>query len=391
MLALAIVLGLALARASVHGQRFTLLHSFTGNPDGANPNGGLIRDSAGNLYGTSVWGGAFNWGTAFKLDKTGKEALPYSFTGGADGAQPFGGLIRDAAGNIYGASAPGGDLSCMSGGANTGCGTVFKLDSKGKQTVLHAFTGIPDGAYPNGNLIQDAKGNFYGTTGNGGGLCGIGCGTVFRVDATGKESVIYRFSGSSDGNSPRAGIVRDAKDNIYGTTYLGGDLTCGADGCGTVFKIDSTGKESVIHTFIGGTDGYYPFAALVTDGATLVGASASGGAFGFGTVFQVDKTGAKTVLYSFAGGSDGANPVANLVRDAAGNFYGTTQNGGAFNSGTVFKLDSAGHETVLYSFTGGTDGRNPSASVIVDSAGNLYGTTNTGGIADRGTVFMIAP
>ncbi len=279
----------------------------------------------------------------------------------------------------------------MSGGANTGCGTVFKLDSKGKQTVLHMFTGISDGAYPNGNLIQDAKGNFYGTTGNGGGLCGIGCGTVFRVDATAKECVIYRFSGSSDGNSPRAGIVRDAKDNIYGTTYLGGDLTCGAEGCGTVFKIDSIGKESVIHTFTGGTDGYYPFAALVTDGATLVGATASSGAFGFGTVFQVDKTGAKTVLYSFAGGSDGANPVANLVRDAAGNLYGTTQNGGAFNWGTVFKLDSAGHETVLYSFTGGTDGRNPSACVIVDSAGNLYGTTNTGGIADRGTVFMIAP
>ena len=174
-----------------------------------------------------------------------------------------------------------------------------------------------------------------------------------------KECVIYRFSGSSDGNSPRAGIVRDAKDNIYGTTYLGGDLTCGAEGCGTVFKIDSIGKESVIHTFTGGTDGYYPFAALVTDGATLVGATASSGAFGFGTVFQVDKTGAKTVLYSFAGGSDGANPVANLVRDAAGNLYGTTQNGGAFNWGTVFKLDSAGHETVLYSFTGERTGGIP--------------------------------
>jgi uncharacterized repeat protein (TIGR03803 family) len=138
--------------------------------------------------------------------KTGKEKLPYSFTGGADGANPFGGLIRDAADNFYGSALTGGDLTCFGGsGANNGCGTVFKIDSTGKQTVLHAFAGIPDGMYPIGNLIEDAKGNFYGTTGNGGGLCGIGCGTVFRVDATGKESAIYRFSGSSDGNSPRAG------------------------------------------------------------------------------------------------------------------------------------------------------------------------------------------
>jgi len=391
VLALAIVLLEALlATPTAQGQTLTVLHSFKGGGDGTNPLAGLIRDGKGSLYGTSQLGGAFNYGTVFKLDATGKYTLLYSFTGGADGGYPFGGVIRDAGGNLYGTSLAGGSVRACNNGF--GCGTVFKLDRRGIETVLYNFTGATDGASPQASLIQDANGNLYGTTATGGVGCGsLGCGTVFKLDPTGTESVLYSFTGAADGRSPYGGLVRDAKGNIYGTTYTGGDLNCFSLGCGTLFKLDAAGTEIVLHSFTDGADGGYPFDALVPNGENLFGTTQTGGAFGHGTVFRLDKTGKQSVLYSFAGSPDGASPVAALIHDAAGTLYGTTQNGGAFNDGTVFKLDTTGEETVLHSFTGAADGKSPDAALIRDAGGNLYGTTYGGGAFGFGTVFKIAP
>jgi uncharacterized repeat protein (TIGR03803 family) len=219
-----------------------------------------------------------------------------------------------------------------------GCGTVFKLDTFIHETVLHIFTGGADGGVPLGGLVQDAAGDFYGTASVG----GSGAGTVFEVDTNGVFTVLYAFTGGADGGSPQAGLVIDAAGNLYGTTAKGG-----AHGFGTVFKLNTSGSESVLHSFKN-----FP--------------------------------------------KDGAEPVAGLVQDAAGSFYGTTKKGGAFKWGTVFKLTNAGKEYILYSFTGRADGRVPVSELVRDGAGNLYGTAENGG-SDKcgelgcGVVFKITP
>ena len=375
---------LVLAAAAAQGQTLTTLYSFTSGADGKQPYAGLVRDAAGNLYGTTQYGGIkrcpLGCGTIFKLDATGKETLLHSFTGGADGATPIAGLIRDSAGNLYGAASLGGHFKV---------GTVFKLDSAGTFTVLYSFTGAPDGAQPHSGLLRDAQGNLYGTTVSGGDLtCNPsgGCGTVFKVDTTGKETVLHTFTGGADGKFPQAALIRDAAGNLFGTTTSAGDA-----GLGTAFEVDSTGKETVLHSFAGGADGQSPFAGLVVNGQDFYGATAGGGPPAFGTVFKLDKTGMETVLYTFTGGADGGFPFASLIHDSAGNFYGTTDAGGAFGFGTVFKLDKTGKQTVLYSFTGGADGGSLNGSLFRDAAGNLYGTTQLGGAFNLGTVFKITP
>jgi len=318
----------------------------------------LVRDNAGNLYGTTSTGGGHGFGVVFKLDTTGRETVLHSFTGGADGANPnFGdpGLLRDVAGNLYGTTGAGGDLACRfvpalpSSLSFPGCGVVFKLGTTGKETVLHSFTGGADGADPATGLVRDAAGNLYGNTGAGGDLAcggGSGCGVVFKLDTTGKETVLHRFTGGADGAAPStaAGLVRDAAGNLYGNTFTGGHGTC-PGGCGVVFKLGTTGKETVLHSFTGGSDGAAPEAGLVRDNAgNLYGTTDSGGdlacgsGFGCGVVFKLDTTGKEIVLHKFTGGKDGAFPAGRLVRDSAGNLYGTTQSGGAFFSGVVFKL-----------------------------------------------------
>src|SRR5271157_94942 len=341
-LALAIMLVAAvLATGSAQAQTYTysVLYTFTGSPDGAGPDAGLVRDAQGNLYGTTGDGGASGAGTVFKVDTTGKETVLYSFAGtGGDGANPYAGLLRDAQGNLYGTTAGGGDLACL---APYGCGTVFKVDMTGNETVLYSFTGTGgDGASPRAGLLPDAQGNLYGTTSLGGDLaCNApaGCGTVFKLDRTGKETVLYSFTGGADGGRPVAGLVQDAQGNLYGTTASGGDLACLAPyGCGTVFKVDMTGNETVLYSFTGtGGDGIQPLAGLVLDTlGNLYGTTSQGGdpacTNGCGTVFKVDTTGKETVLYSFTGiGGDGVQPLATLVLDAQGNLYGTTFYGGA--------------------------------------------------------------
>jgi uncharacterized repeat protein (TIGR03803 family) len=359
------------ANQLAQAQTFTVLYSFTGMPDGANPYAGLIRDAAGNLYGTTSSGGMSDGGTVFMLDTTGKEIVLHRFTD-RDGAEPLAGLVRDATtGNFYGTTAFGGRHHS---------GTVFMLDTTGKETVLHSFTGRADGLNPEAGLIRDAAGNLLGTTFGGG---HFGSGTVFKLHATGKGKVLHSFNGTN-GAVPVAGLIRDGAGNLYGTTRNGG-----ASNQGTVFMLDTTGKETVLHSFTG-QDGRFPLAGLIRDEAgNLYGTTSDGGAFFYGAVFKLDTTGKETVLYSFTGGADGSSPQAGLIRDSAGNLFGTAFGGGSFNNGTVFKLDATGQETVLHSFAGGADGFGPRGGLILDEAGNFYGTTFFGGASNQGTVFKL--
>jgi uncharacterized repeat protein (TIGR03803 family) len=395
-----LTLGFAGVCPSAHGQTLNVLYSFGGfASDGVLPIGTLVRDTAGNLYGITFYGGYFNGGCVetgcgilYKLDTTGKLTFLHTFVDKGDGDNPVS-LIGDAAGNLvgatlnntlfranaagkfnsidpfqsdsdgtlpssviydaqgnrYGTTLTGGDLNCNYPTPGVGCGNVFKLDNKGKLTVLYDFTGPPDGTSPNG-VIRDAAGNLYGTTQSGGNTAcqyfgSSGCGIVFKVDSTGHETVLYSFTGGADGAQPGnffsgAPLVRDAAGNLYGTTSLGGDLSCYALGCGVVFKLDTTGKETVLHTFTGQPDGSSPNAGLVWDSkGNLYGTTGAGGQYTYGTIFKLDSKGNLTVLHNFgSSASDASVPTGGLMRDAAGNLYGTTSQGGLYGGGTVFEL-----------------------------------------------------
>jgi uncharacterized repeat protein (TIGR03803 family) len=351
----------------------TVVYSFPGAVPGSYPDAGVMRDPTGNLYGTTYNGGAANAGVVYKLDTAGQTVL-YTFTGLADGGGPYAGVIRDSPGNLYGTTAYGG----------TGFGVVYKLDTSGNETVLHTFAGSGDGAVPYAGVIGDSAGGLYGTTYLGG---TAGAGAVYKLDAAGRESVLYSFTGAADGGYPYAGVIRDSSGNLYGTTISGGTRESGV-----VYMVDISGRETVLYSFTGGADGSYARAGVIRDAAgNLYGTTEYGGTAGAGVVYKLDTSGNETVLHSFTGGADGGNPVAGVISDSAGNLYGTTQKGGPANAGVVYKLDPAGNETVLYSFTGGVDGGTPDASVIRDPAGNLYGTTYSGGKESTGVVFKLAP
>ena len=264
---------------------------------------------------------------------------------------------------------------------------VVAVPSAHAQTysVLYTFKGSHDGAFPNAGLIRDKNGNLYGMTAQGG-RCQF-CGVVFELNAQGRKKVLYKFTGGVDGGLPLAGLVRDSDANLYGTTESDGE-----NAAGVVFKLDKTGTETVLHSFTGGVDGGFPNASLVRDHASnLYGTTTGGGAYNDGVVFKVDTTGAETVLYTFTGGADGYEPVAGLVRDSAGNFYGTAAFGGRCQfCGVVFELKSNGNYKPLHRFTGGADGASPYGGVVRDSAGNLYGTTTYGGAHPTcGVVFKL--
>jgi uncharacterized repeat protein (TIGR03803 family) len=421
---------MAIAPTQAQAATETVLHNFASPPRGAQPNAGVIRDSAGNLYGTTTFGGAANAGVVFKVNASGRQALLYSFTGGADGSQPRAGLIRDSAGNLYGTTVYGGTAGlgvvfkvntagqetvlynfcslegCADGyepftgvirdqagnlygttefGGTPGrAGVVYKISPSGQETVLYSFTGGADGAHSFAGLVEDSAGNLYGTTLDGG---TAGAGVVFKVAAAGGQTVLYSFPGLGypQGGYPQGGVILDSASNLYGTTSYGG-----AGGTGVVFKLDTAGQETVVYSFPGTADGGNPMAGLIRDSAgNLYGTTYQGGTAGAGVVFKVSAAGHETVLYTFTGGSDGGYPQGGVIRDPAGNLYGTTVGGGAAGAGTVFKVDAAGGESVLYSFTGGADGGYPYASVVRDSAGNLYGTTVDGGTAGAGVVFKL--
>jgi uncharacterized repeat protein (TIGR03803 family) len=364
-----------------HKPIYTVFHRFSGG-DGIYPTASLIQDQSGNFYGTTWAGGRFDYGTVFKLEPSGKETVLHSFDG-ADGMNPMGGVVLDASGNLYGTTTNGGTRE--GGGCTHGCGTVFRIDRAGKHTVMHAFTGKADGGTPSTNLILDNVGNLYGTASSGGhfdGECFLSgsCGLVFKLDAHGNATVLYSFTGSPDGAQPRGGLVRDDAGNLYGTTYFGG--TSGL--YGTVFKLDSAGVETELYNFTDGTDGAGPQGTLVRDtlgnlyGVTEQGGDpvqncTSGSWTGCGVVFKLDPNRIETTLYAFTDQSDQKFPNGGLLRGGAGELYGTT-----FFSGTAFKLDANGKEHVLHTFQAQT-GIEPLAGVIMDSAGNLYGTTSQGG------------
>ena len=395
-LALAIVLVPAVVGTSAQAQTFTVLYSFTGGTDGGYPMAGLIRDTQGNLYGTTESAGDLSCGNnagcgvVFEVDTTGKETVLHSFAGEPDGAVPVAGLLLDAKGNLYGTTFDGGTGGCSHAFYVPGCGTVFKVDKAGKETVLFRFKG-KDGAHPAGVLVGDAAGNLYGTTTNGG---GAGLGTVFKLDKSDKETVLHRFESKQqqEGLHPYAGLVRASTGNLYGTTVKGGPDNCYPNKwCGVVFMLDPTGKETLLYSF-SDTDGETPWAGLVRDAkGNLYGTTSYAGPYNEGTVFKLDKQGNLTILHSFKENPDGALPLAGLILDANGNLYGTTYYGGTHDSGTVFKIDSAGNETVLYSFTGGNDGGSPLADLLLDTEGNLYGTTWVGGAYGAGVVFKLTP
>ncbi len=402
----------------------SVLYSFAGGAgDGIRPHN-LVIDSNGNLYGTTYYGGVgytgnlTGNGTVFKLVSNGvggySESVLYSFgtNGGTDGVNPLAGLIIDSSGNLYGTTMNGG---------TSGDGTIFKLtlNSNGNysESVLWNFTGsngltgtgvTGDGAYPYaGHLIMDSNGNLYGTTKNGG---TYGFGTVFKLTTDGTESVLHSFAGkdgltgsgvTGDGANPVEELIIDNNNNLFGTTRYGG-----VNGNGSVFEITANGQESVLYSFgaNSATDGANPYSSLIMDtSGNLYGTTQNGGNNNKGTVFMLTKSTGYTesVLYNFGTSSttDGANPVAGLITDTSGNLYGTTYYGGIGYTGSdtgygiVFKLtpnNNAGYtESVLYSFGTGTDGATPYASLITDTAGNLYGTTINGGTNNSGTVFKI--
>jgi uncharacterized repeat protein (TIGR03803 family) len=371
-------------------QTYKVLYSFTGKSDGGFPYGTLIRDGNGNLYGTTFDGGFFDssecsnggCGVVYRIDVTGKETVIYTFKGQASGQGSLAGLLRDTQGNLYGTTSLGGDTKCNS---RYGCGLVFKIDSTGKESVLYQFAGGNDGMEPESSLIRDAAGNLYGTTEDG--FPGNG-GTVFKVDAAGNETVLHNFTGPPDGTTPIGALVRDPQGNLYGATELGGTGTaCGSLGCGVVYKVTPQGEETILYSFSGGADGSEAADTLIRDSAgNLYGVTGFGGdlacdfPYGCGVVFKVDQTGVETVLFTFTDKTEnGWNAIAGVIRDSAGNLYGTTYRGGAYGFGTVYKVDPAGNQTLLHSFAGGADGAYPYAGLVADSAGNLYWTALSSG------------
>jgi uncharacterized repeat protein (TIGR03803 family) len=417
------VAAIALTSMGQAASTYQSIHHFTG-ADGAAPVGDLILDASGNLYGVATFGGSgtcfdSGCGAVFKLSKTSAggwaRTILYSFTGGNDGFFPDAGLVLDGSGNLYGTAAFGGAYHY---------GVVFKLSPTAagnwKRTVLHAFHYGEDGATPKGKLVFDAAGNLYGTTQAGGGTPNSGI--VFELSPTTadswRETVLYRFTGRSDGRNPIAGLVFDAAGNLYGTTQFGGDTSDGV-----VFELSPNFSggwtETVLHAF-NRNDGEFPEASVIFGasgnlyGTTTIGGDLTAcGGFGCGVVYELSPNSSggwtETVLHAFErgpkanGGYGGAESTTDLAVDAAGNLYGTTAFGGRAGvyAGVVFKLspnsDGTWSEAVLHAFYDNADGGYPNSGLTLDAAGTLFGMTNAGGNrtycggAGCGVVFEITP
>ncbi len=290
------------------------------------------------------------------------EVVLHSFELPPKGANPSSGVVRDKSGNFYGTTSAGGQYNQ---------GVTYKLSASGRVTVLYNFTGGADGGNPEAGVVLDSAGNLYGVCASG----GSGGGLVYKLDNAGDETVLHRFGETiNDGDSPQSGVVLDTEGNLYGTTFYGG-----AFGAGTVYKLTSSGEETVLHTFTGGADGgggTYgggPAGLIIDAAGNLYGTTGLGGSGSSGVVFEISAAGQETVLYNFTGGADGGYPNG-VIRDPEGTLYGVADGGGT-GYGVVFKISRSGKETVLYSFTGGSDGFEPQGGLVRDASGNLYGTT----------------
>ena len=378
---------LILPTTGVCGHGYRVLYTFQGVNDGYFPVAPLIRDKSGNLYGSTEFGGGngcegLGCGTIFKLAPDGTKSILHAFTGGSDGAIPLAGLVADRRGRLFGTAAGGG----ISGGENCtgyfGCGTVFELDPDGTFTVVYSFTGSQDGAQPS-TLIAGPHGSLTGTAGYGGKAhCypGYGCGLIYQLSRSGKQTVIHAFSGG-DGEFP-GGLLTGAGD-LYGGAFDGGDYNFGA-----FYKLARNGRETVLHSF-DGSDGRGPGRPVGDGAGNFYGTTPEGGGGceqwdeGCGTLFKLAPDGTLTVLHDFDGKTEGGVP-SDLVRDARGNLYGTTNDGGNRNCdpdygcGLVFKFTPDGHFQQLHLF-GGSDGEAPAARLLIGPHGYLYGTASGGG------------
>ena len=351
---------------------FKSVFSFDG-ADGKEPYASLIAVDAA-VYGTTYGGGAHDSGTVFKLAPSGLQSVLHSFKDGMDGSLPQSSLLN-VQGTLYGTT--------IEGGGPGEEGVVFKIASSGGESVIHRFAGGDDGASPYAGLTE-IDGVLYGTTAAG----GIHSeGTVFKVTTSGKESVLHDFgSVNGDGATPVSRLI-DVKGVLYGTTSYGGSQ-CGSLGCGSVFKITTSGVEKVLHSFKGRRDGSNPMTSLTNLNGTFYGTTTLGGPKNAGTVFKLTASGAESVIHSFKDGEDGASPQA-LV-ELNGTLYGTASAGGSKHDGTVFSITTSGKLSVLHTFTGGTDGATPRAG-LRNVNGVLYGTTVAGGSHKAGTIFSLAP
>jgi len=387
----ALVLCVTTAIAS-RGQGFTLLHNFHG-VDGADSYAALVQGTSGDLYGITSSGGTGDRGTVFKMTTSGTLTTLYNFcsqSGCTDGASPEATLIQASDGNFYGTT---------NGGGNYGEGTVFRITQRGTLTSLYSFcslSGCTDGESPSAGLVEASDGNLYGTTTDGG---ANRAGTVFRVTPSGALTTLYSFcsqTGCTDGANPLAALIQATDGNFYGTTSLGGGGLCVPGGCGTVFTITPSGALTTLYSFClqtGCRDGSNPVAAPVqaADG-NFYGTTEGGGATDQGTIFTITPSGALTTLHSFFAIS-GTYPFAGVVQATDGSFYGTTFGGSHPTWGTVYKLAPSGATLTLVGFCGqryGCGGADPRAALIQGTDGNLYGTTSFGGKDLDGTVFSLS-
>ena len=371
---------------------YRVLYSFSGGWGRRRSYTGLIN-VGGTLYGMTLVGGSgcgsTGCGTVFSVTTTGKEKVLHAFGGApADGANPDAVLIN-VQGTLYGTTQAGG---ARGSGSSYSDGTFFSVTTSGKEKTLYSFCSkynCADGAVPVDGLI-DVNGRLYGTTTAGGKSCCGGGGVVFSVTTTGKEKRLYSFCAfrCARGSGPNGALI-NVKGTLYGTTS-----GAGASGSGTVFSLTMSGKEKVLYSFGGGSDGAIPYAPLINIEGTLYGTTSRGGSHSGGTVFSVTTSGKEKTLYSFCSEdkcADGADPVAGLT-DVNGTLYGTTSAGGAYKAGTVFSLTRGGVEKVLHTFGAGYDGVAPFAGLL-NVNGTLYGTTTYGGSGPggRGTVFALTP
>jgi uncharacterized repeat protein (TIGR03803 family) len=411
MLTILFLLLLAVAARLAQAQTYSVVYNFQNYPDGSAPLAAPIADSDGNLYGTTFGGGSFICerqdsfcGTVYKIDPSGNESVLYAFTGGQDGADPEASVVRDAAGNLYGTTVGNGITNSVS--------TVFKVDPSGNETVLHRFQGsATGGCCADSPLVLDNAGNLYGTTPyDGDTQCGfndLGCGIIFELNiATGKFTVIHTFTTIADGLQPEGGLVIDQRGALFGITQGGGNGCPQAvrRGCGTIFRLDKSGY-TVLHSFSGGADGGTPNYRPVPDSdGNLYGITNQGGdltcqpPLGCGTIFKLAADGTFTVLYSFPPNIIRSPGYTGIVRDAQGNIYGAKAVDGAHNNGFVFQLDTSGNLTDIYDYPDNPSlGGDYPAGLLLDS-GALYGTNEEAGqnlneCAGQGcgTVFKITP
>lgn len=360
-------------------QTYTVLHSFTGGPtDGAFPSSPLTSDGAGNYYGTTQSGGAYDKGTIFKVTTSGKVTVAYSFTGGADGAAPAGRLLFHCCnGAFYGVTTAGGDATCQ-------CGTIYQFDPGVNLPILHTLTGRANGYAPSGMVSINT--NFWGVASGGKGTaCNGGpCGVVFKCC---NYSVKYRFTGGTDGGLPGE-LTRDQAGDVEGNMYSATTYPSN----GGLFRIDKTGKFTSLFTFPGGAGGSLPGTPLLIDasgnirGETAQGGDASCASSGCGVVYEVDAAGNETVLHTFQTFRGGVAPTGGLL-DVNGAFYGTTHEGGYLNCsvgcGVLFKISNTGQYSVLHFFRR-TDGALPDQKMTLSSSGSLYGVTSRGGSGTTG-------